>query len=123
MAQDESARAILSAKLKEYRKRSGLTIFDVGEKLKKSPKTISAWENGHGQPDAEMFVELYYLYQMDSMSEFWGITDKGMEEDETELLKLYRGLNSTGKNMLLASARAYAKSGDYTESEQEDPTT
>ena len=70
MTQDQSARTILAAKLKEYRIQAGLTIFEVGDKIGKSGKTVSAWENGHGQPDAEMFVKLYNLYNMKSMSEF-----------------------------------------------------
>lgn len=115
MTQDQSARTILAAKLKEYRIQAGLTIFEVGDKIGKSGKTVSAWENGHGQPDAEMFVKLYYLYNMKSMSEFYGIEDKDETADEKELLKAFHSLNSAGKSIVLSTAKAFVKSGDYTE--------
>lgn len=117
MAQDQSARSILAAKLKEYRQRAGLTIYEVGEKVGKSGKTVSAWETAHGQPDAEMFVKLYYLYGMDSMSEFYGITDEESPQDEVELLTAYRSLNQTGREMILANAKALVKSGDFAKPE------
>ena len=111
MTQDQSARSILAAKLKEYRQKSGLTIYQVGEQIGKSGKTVSAWESGHGQPDAEMFIKLYYLYHMDSMSEFYGITDKDNPQDEVELLDAYRKLNDNGKAQILSMTKALVQSG------------
>lgn len=113
MTQDQSARSILAAKLKEYRQKSGLTIYQVGEQIGKSGKTVGAWETGHGQPDAEMFIKLYYLYHMDSMSEFYGIADKDNPQDEVELLNAYRKLNDAGKATVLTTAKALVKSGDF----------
>ena len=113
MAQDQSARSILATKLKEYRQKSGLTIYQVGEQIGKSGKTVGAWETGHGQPDAEMFIKLYYLYHMDSMSEFYGITDKDNPQDEVDLLNAYRKLNDAGKATVLTTAKALVKSGDF----------
>lgn len=115
MTQDQSARIILAAKLKEYRQKANLTIYEVGDKIGKSGKTISAWEAGRGQPDAEMFVKLYHLYNMVSMSEFYGITDKESPADEIELLKAYRKLNDAGKATVLTTAKALVKSGDFAE--------
>ncbi len=120
MTQDQSARTILAAKLKEYRTRAGMTIFEVGEKIGKSGKTVSAWENGHGQPDAEMFMKLYYLYNMKSMSEFYGITDKDQTTEEKELLKAFHALNSVGRSMVLTNAKALVKSGDFAETTEEE---
>lgn len=113
MTQDQSARIILAAKLKEYRQKAGLTIYEVGDKIGKSGKTVSAWEAGRGQPDAEMFVKLYYLYGMSSMSEFYGIPDKDNPADEIELLNAYRKLNDVGKQTVLTTANALVKSGDF----------
>lgn len=118
MAQDQSARSILAAKLKEYRQKSGLTIYEVGERIGRSGKTVSAWEVGHGQPDAEMFVKLYYLYNMESMSEFYGITDKAESQDEAELLSAFRGLNDDGKSQVLNYARLLVKAGDFAKPEE-----
>ena len=113
MAQDQSVRIILAENLKEYRQKAGLTIYEVGEKIGKSGKTVSAWETGRGQPDAEMIVKLYYLYGMSSISEFYGISDKGIPTDETELLNAYRKLNDAGKATVLTTTNALVKSGDY----------
>ena len=113
MTRDQSARAILAEKLKYYRQRSGMTIYEVGNAIGKSGKTVSAWETGHGQPDAEMFMRLYYLYGVDSMSEFFGILDKDMPVSETELLESFRKLNDEGQRLILATIKAYINSGDY----------
>ena len=112
-AHDQSARAILAAKLKYYRQRSGMTIYEVGDAIGKSGKTVSAWETGHGQPDAEMFMKLYRLYGVNSMSEFFGITDAPMPVSETELLESFRKLNADGQRLILATIKAYLNSGDY----------
>ncbi len=40
--------------LKQLRLESGFTAKQVGEMIGKSGKTVSAWENNHGQPDAEL---------------------------------------------------------------------
>lgn len=34
--------------LKHYRELAGLTVYQVGELIGKSGKTVSAWENGRG---------------------------------------------------------------------------
>ena len=44
--------------LKQYRERAGLTIREAGKLLGKSNQTVSAWEQGRGQPDADMFLKL-----------------------------------------------------------------
>lgn len=118
MTQEQSARTILAAKLKEYRQRSGMTIYEVGEKIGKSGKTVSAWESGRGQPDADIFIKLYYLYNLESMSGFWGITDKDAPQDETDLLESYRNLNDTGKAQALAYVKLLEKSGDFAKPEE-----
>lgn len=48
----------LAQNLRKYRKLAGLTIYEVGDAVGKSGKTVSAWENGKGQPDADMLVRL-----------------------------------------------------------------
>ena len=109
----QSARDILASQLKKYRIKKGLTVYDVGEKIGKSGKTVSAWENGHGQPDAETFVQLYYLYGMESMSLFFGIEDADVPDREKQLLSAFRRLNDTGQVLALATVKAYDKCGEY----------
>lgn len=58
--------------LKQYREQAGLTIREAGALLGKSNQTVSAWENGRGQPDAEMFLKLCEVYHVESVSVFFG---------------------------------------------------
>lgn len=103
-------RSILAAKLKQFRERSGLTTKQVGEVVGKSDKTISAWEHGRGQPDAEMLFLLKDLYKIQSMDQFFpvsliSVTDieqKRAQLIPTELshIQKYRGLDTHGKEIV-----------------------
>lgn len=66
-----STREYMARKLKEARKNAGLSVDEVGEAIDKSPKTISAWEVGRGQPDADMLIKLCRLYRV-KISDFFG---------------------------------------------------
>ena len=62
----------LAARLKYYREKSGLSIYEVGKIIGKSGKTVSAWENGRGQPDADMLLTLCGVYGIKSISDLYG---------------------------------------------------
>ena len=96
-------RMTLATKLKEFRTRAGLTINDVGDKIGKSGKTVSAWECGRGQPDADMLLVLCELYGVSSIAEFYGETQPALSlsPDEMQLLAAYRALNQQGKEYIL----------------------
>ena len=49
-----------------------MTIYEVGKKVGKSGKTVSAWENGRGQPDADMLLILCELYSINNIAELLG---------------------------------------------------
>lgn len=53
--------------LKALRAKSGLTADQVGAMIGKSGKTVNAWENNHGQPDAEMLMILCEIYQVENI--------------------------------------------------------
>lgn len=96
-------RTTLAAKLKEFRTRAGLTINEAGEKVGKSGKTVSAWECGRGQPDADMLLALCDLYGVGSIAEFYGEQQPAfsLSADEMRLLAAYRELNQQGKEYIL----------------------
>ncbi len=96
-------RMTLATKLKEFRIRSGLTINEVGEKIGKSGKTVSAWECGRGQPDADMLLTLCALYNVGSIAELYGEQSPALSlsPDELHLLSSYRMLNQQGKEYIL----------------------
>ena len=54
MADSQSeTRLRIAGLLKQYRERAGLTIREAGKLLGKSNQTVSAWEQGRGQPDPD----------------------------------------------------------------------
>ncbi len=63
----------IAAALKRLRAKSGLKADEVGALLGKSGKTVNAWENGRGQPDADALIALSDIYGVeDILSEFRG---------------------------------------------------
>lgn len=57
-------RDYMAVKLKEARKDAGLSVDEVGKEVDKSGKTVSAWEVGRGQPDADTLIKLCILYNV-----------------------------------------------------------
>lgn len=56
---------LLGEKLKEARKRIGMSQNEVAEKLMISRQTISKWENNSCLPDLENFQRICKLYKID----------------------------------------------------------
>lgn len=113
---EQEIRKQLAGKLRFFRQRAGLTTNEVGEKIGKSYKTVSGWEHGRGQPDADMLFLLCEIYGIENISEFYtsdaeqGVTP--VSQDEEELLTIYRNLNKESRAMLLGTARAFAGNPD-----------
>lgn len=68
---EKKVRRTIGAKIKELRKKKNLNVDEVGEYLKKSGKTISAWEVGRGEPDGDELIALCRLFDA-RISEFYG---------------------------------------------------
>lgn len=65
------SREAIAKALKRLREQSGLTADQVGVMVGKSGKTVNAWENNRGQPDAEILMKLCDIYNVgDILSEF-----------------------------------------------------
>ena len=45
-------------KLKEYRKKKGLTTYEVGKALGVSPSAVTNWETGLRRPDIDTLIRL-----------------------------------------------------------------
>ena len=119
---ENEIRLILAARLKECREKAGFTINEVGVAIGKSEKTISAWEHGRGQPDADMLFKLCDLYGIHDIGIFYGKsvvdTSHGVSRlpspasvltpDESELLRLYRCVNEDGQCHILETAKLVA---------------
>lgn len=93
--------------LKQYREQAGLTIREAGKLLGKSNQTISAWENGRGQPDADMFLKLCDIYGVESVSLFFGedIQKVDLSSEEHELLDAWNEATDSAKEAALMVLR------------------
>lgn len=113
-----TTREYMAKKLREFRSASGMSVDAVGEQIGKSGKTISAWEVGRGQPDADKLVELCRLYKV-KISDFYTSEVSQSEptrDDETRLLKAYRTLNASGRDKVIGYAEDLADLPKYRES-------
>ena len=101
----------IAAALKRLREQSGMKADDVGALIGKSGKTVNAWENGRGQPDAETLIKLSVLYKVENLlAEFDENNELNqvakpeqtiLTTDEKQLLNLYNSMNDEGKEKAL----------------------
>lgn len=88
------SRETIAKVLKKLRMQSGLTADQVGELLGKSGKTVNAWENNRGQPDAEALMMLCDIYKVQNiLEEFKDIPEKKQifpSKKEENLILAYR---------------------------------
>ena len=98
------SRDYIASTLKRLREEAGMTISEVGDRIGKSLKTVSAWENGRGQPDAEMLIKLCGIYNVSNMlAEFDEdniIPKDTLKRNELEIIKKYRILDEHGIDII-----------------------
>ena len=100
---EKDVRSTLAFNLRKLRIASGLTAKEVGEKVGKSEKTVSAWEHGRGQPDADMLFVLCDLYGVESFDVFYGVENAqaDLTNVEKQLVSSFRTLNARGKQAVM----------------------
>lgn len=87
------SRETIARVLKRLREKTGLTADQVGAMVGKSGKTVNAWENNRGQPDAEMLMTLCDIYNVnDILAEFREDREKplSLNSHEKQLIIAYR---------------------------------
>ena len=87
------SREYIAKILRKLRKESGLTAQEVGNFIGKSGKTVSAWENNHGQPDAEILIKLCDIYNVDDILKEFREDEKphiSLNEHEERVIIAYR---------------------------------
>lgn len=123
---EQEIRKLLAGKLRQFRQRANLTAKEVGEQIGKSEKTVSGWEHGRGQPDADTLFRLCEIYEIRSIAEFYSeeyeISEETISHDEKELLAIYRSMNDTGRSLLLDTARTFVGNPNMTKEEQNTET-
>lgn len=95
----------IGIKLKEIRQSKGLSRKDVVEKLKKygldiSDKTIYGYEVGRTSANADMFLALCEIYEIDDILETFGYNTKEkkitLSNKEENIIRQYRDLDDYG---------------------------
>ncbi len=110
--------------LKTRRKELNFSVKCVLEQLqnmgvKISDKTLYGWENGHRQPDADVFLLLCKIYDIKTIagmnrdSSTDGESPVILDQSEKELLDLYRELNQEGQEKVVGYARDLVRTCDY----------
>lgn len=109
---EQEIRKQLPDKLRKFRLRAGLTAKDVGNRIGKSDKTVSGWEHGRGQPDADMLFLLCEIYGIENIAEFYSdhpsTNSNKLSKDEEKLISYYRTLDDEVKDVLLKTAKGFA---------------
>ena len=106
----------LANRLKYFRERAEMTIYEVGERVGKSGKTIRAWEKGRGQPDADMLLTLCQLYKIDSIAELYGEASSAsavLSSSELALIQAFRNFNEEGQEKIITYVRDLESTGQY----------
>ena len=96
------SREYIANTLKRLREATGLKADEVGAMIGKSGKTVNAWENGRGQPDAEILIKLCSIYKVSNILEEFDdkniITKQSsFSADEITHIKKYRTLDPYGQ--------------------------
>lgn len=98
----EQKRAAIAANIRRFRTEKGLNTDEVGALVGKSGKTVSAWEVGRGQPDADTIIELCRIFDVD-IADFFN-EQKPLSSEEERLLHIYRGMNRVGRETMVNMA-------------------
>lgn len=118
-------------RLKQARKNVGMTQETVANLLGIAKSTYSGYETGKSEPPMNAIANLMrffsvsadWLWQDELEKQFENeypkrhlpaeLTDwNAKSQDEIELLKSYRSLNTNGKNAILVTVRAFAENPD-----------
>lgn len=96
------SREYIAKTLKRLRVETGLTADEVGVLVGKSGKTVNAWENNRGQPDADMLLKLCDVYKVDDiLSEFRPEKKENViSAADLSLIDKYNSLDQHGKEMV-----------------------
>lgn len=84
-----------SERLKNLRKKVGLTQVDVAGKLGISQQAYASWERGVKKPTQENLVKISQVLNV-SIDYLVGNSDEGVKEDELDNVELLFRMNSKG---------------------------
>lgn len=118
------SKTYIAQTLKRLREQTKRTADEVGSIIGKSGKTVNAWENGRGQPDAEMLIKLSTIYKVNNLLQEFDETNtltkndnfmggETLSDDEHHVVNLLRTLNDNGIKAIIKYAEYTAADIDY----------
>lgn len=114
------SREHIAKTLKKLRLKTNLTADQVGAIIGKSGKTVNAWENNRGQPDADELLTLCDIYNVDDiMSEFRESTMKrtssSLDEEHQSALDLYSQLDTIDRAEIRGMMKQMLRADKYSD--------
>lgn len=93
-------KSIIGEKIKELRKKAGITQLELAKELKISPSTVGMYEQGRREPDNNMVLRLCQIFNT-TTDYLLGKSDKNREisdiiDEFTEVLSSQKGLMFDG---------------------------
>lgn len=102
-------RSDIATILKSRRKELKMTVKTVLDALHEygidvSDKTLYGWESGYRQPDADTFVVLCHIYEIESLSLFSSKKAPPISDEAIKLARDYDGLDRWGQKQVRSTA-------------------
>lgn len=108
-------RKTVGENIKKVCQLKGIRQVEISEHMKVSQGTVSNWFKGTNSIDIENLAELCSFLGV-SLDQIFGVApltpEVTLSQEETDLLSMFRALNSQGKDMLMSTARAFAGNTD-----------
>ena len=108
-------RKTVGENIKKVCQLKGIRQIEISEHMKVSQGTVSNWFKGTNSIDIENLAELCSFLGV-SLDQIFGVApltpEVTLSQEETDLLSMFRALNSEGKDMLMSTARAFAGNPD-----------
>lgn len=102
---DKVQREVFSLNLKKYMNMRGLRQVDIADKMNRTPSIVSDWCKGVKYPRPEAMQELSELLGVkisDLTDDKDGESITAMDDDEREIVALFRKLGRPNKHKLMA---------------------
>ncbi len=108
-------RKTVGENIKKVCQLKGIRQVEISEHMKVTQGTVSNWFKGTNSIDIENLAELCSFLGV-SLDQIFGVApltpEVTLSQEETDLLSMFRALNSQGKDMLMSTARAFAGNPD-----------
>lgn len=108
-------RKTVGENIKKVCQLKGIRQVEISEHMKVSQGTVSNWFKGTNSIDIENLAELCSFLGV-SLDQIFGVApltpEVTLSQEETDLLSMFRALNSQGKDILMSTARAFAGNPD-----------